>query len=450
MNRAYSVVTVKRVQEERREIEGIATSPAVDRVGDVIDPMGVRYKNPLPLLWQHDHSKPVGTVEFSAPTSKGVRFRAKLATVDEPGTLQDRVNEAWQSIKTGLVRAVSIGFRALDEGALRMPGGGFHYVSIEVVELSLVTIPANEQALISTIKRYDLDPDVRAVPSRKPPSDRKRLEGEIAAAEKRAVEIEQVIRRCESGDYSDADAGKYSNSAYQAAHTARGVISKRLSELQERYAAVLAGDPDPGGEEREKTQAPRTSSLPPRPPVAAKKKVTSSLVAPEIDRGLVGMGARDVAQVLGIPDAESKSEADWGDLVEQNFRGNREAFGADNPAYSFDAATYATIKKLIAWGLSKGALDKAVGGTLRREVETKLTKRIGALGARIHEIEGSAFKYMGVYQRAQAYPRGAGVTFGGSVWIAAKDTVLPPGTPEGRNDWTLAIKRGRDGKDGEQ
>src|SRR5690606_23631006 len=43
-NRAYSVLEVKSVDEGRRVIRGIATTPTVDRVGDIIDPMGVKFQ----------------------------------------------------------------------------------------------------------------------------------------------------------------------------------------------------------------------------------------------------------------------------------------------------------------------------------------------------------------------------------------------------------------------
>ncbi len=97
--RAYSCIEVKAVNEERRIIRGVATSPAVDRVGDIVDPMGVKFQNPLPLLWQHKHDKPIGTVKFDAPTEKGINFEAELPVVSEAGTLRDRIEEAWQSIK---------------------------------------------------------------------------------------------------------------------------------------------------------------------------------------------------------------------------------------------------------------------------------------------------------------------------------------------------------------
>ena len=153
MNRAYSLLDIREFDDAQRVIEGIASTPAPDRYGDVVEPMGAKFALPMPLLWQHDAHKPVGTVEFAKPTKSGIPFKARLAQVDEPGVLKDRVDEAWQSLKAGLVRAVSIGFRALEHSY--MEGGGVHFRSWEWMELSLVTIPANSEAVITAVKNLD-------------------------------------------------------------------------------------------------------------------------------------------------------------------------------------------------------------------------------------------------------------------------------------------------------
>ena len=151
MNRAYSFLEVKAVGEETRTITGWATTPETDRQGDIVEPLGVKYKNPLVLLWQHDHEKPIGTVDFGKPTAKGVPFTATIAKVEEPGTLKNRVDEAWQSVKAGLIRAVSIGFRSLDHEEIKGTYG-LRYKETEVYELSLVSVPANSGAVITGVK----------------------------------------------------------------------------------------------------------------------------------------------------------------------------------------------------------------------------------------------------------------------------------------------------------
>lgn len=152
-NRAYSVLEIKSVDEDKRIIRGVATTPAVDRMGDIIEPDGVKFTNPMPLLWQHQHDKPVGTATFGKATKNGIPFVASVASIADAGPLKDLVDMAWQSVKAKLVRGVSIGFRALEYAF--MDDGGIRFVKTEIYELSLVTIPANASATIQTIKAMD-------------------------------------------------------------------------------------------------------------------------------------------------------------------------------------------------------------------------------------------------------------------------------------------------------
>lgn len=155
MNRAYSILEIKAVEDDKRVITGVATTPSPDRVGDIVEPTGVSFKNPLPLLWNHRSDAPVGTVRFDKPTKDGITFTAKLPKIAEPGPLKDRVDTAWGEVKNGLVRGVSIGFRAMETS--RLDDGGIRFIETEVLELSLVAIPANAEATISTVKSIDAD-----------------------------------------------------------------------------------------------------------------------------------------------------------------------------------------------------------------------------------------------------------------------------------------------------
>jgi len=110
-------------------------------------------------LWQHMADKPVGTVVFDKPTKKGITFTASLPVIPEAGPLKDLVDMAWQAVRAKLVRGVSIGFRALKYGFLDT--GGIQFDETEIIELSLVTIPANASATIQTIK--SIDSSIRAV-----------------------------------------------------------------------------------------------------------------------------------------------------------------------------------------------------------------------------------------------------------------------------------------------
>ena len=154
LQRAYSLLYVKAFDVESREFSGMATTPTPDRVGDVVEPKGVQFKNPLSLLLYHDNRLPVGHVKFGPATDKGIPFTATIPDVKEPGTLRDRVNEAWQSVKYGLIKGVSIGFRPLEDG-IEVLKSGYRFTKTEVVELSLVSVPANSEATIQVIKELD-------------------------------------------------------------------------------------------------------------------------------------------------------------------------------------------------------------------------------------------------------------------------------------------------------
>lgn len=153
-NRAYSALEIKSINDEKRVISGIATTPEPDRVGDIVDPMGASYAEEIPFLWQHQHDKPVGFARLGKATKAGIPFTAEFPVIEEPGPLKDLVDMAWQSIKAKLVRAVSIGFRALKYDV--MSDGGIRFTQTEIYELSGVTIPANASATIRTIKAMDV------------------------------------------------------------------------------------------------------------------------------------------------------------------------------------------------------------------------------------------------------------------------------------------------------
>ena len=158
MFRAYAILDVKAIATSAstpRRISGVATTPAPDRLGDVLDPLGATFTNPIPLLWHHDKERPIGLATLHPPTADGITFDATIPTIDEPGALRDRVDEAWQTLTAGLITGVSVGYRA-EPGAIRpTKGGGRQFLRSEICELSLVTVPANMHATIHAIKSLD-------------------------------------------------------------------------------------------------------------------------------------------------------------------------------------------------------------------------------------------------------------------------------------------------------
>jgi HK97 family phage major capsid protein/HK97 family phage prohead protease len=153
-NCAYAVLAIKGIDAAARTISGIASTPNRDRHGDIFEPAGATFANPIPLLFHHDTQRPIGQATLTK-TAAGIAFTATLPTIDTPGVLRDRVDEAWHAIAAGLMRGVSIGFRVLEDGIAGLKSGRNHYKKTEIIELSLVTVPANLDATILTVKSLD-------------------------------------------------------------------------------------------------------------------------------------------------------------------------------------------------------------------------------------------------------------------------------------------------------
>jgi HK97 family phage major capsid protein/HK97 family phage prohead protease len=154
LTRAWSLLSIKSFDDDARTIEGIATTPTPDRVGDIMEPHGAQFVLPLPLLWQHDQKQPIGQVIFAAVAPDGIAIKAQIARVDEPGALQTRLDDAWQTLRAGLVRGLSIGWKPIE--IKRLKSGGTHAVKWLWAELSAVTIPQNVEATIFNVKALDL------------------------------------------------------------------------------------------------------------------------------------------------------------------------------------------------------------------------------------------------------------------------------------------------------
>lgn len=149
MNRAYSLLTIKSVDGDKRIIDGIASTPTPDRVGDIVEPLGASFKLPLPLLYQHNSRQPIGHVTAAKVTKDGIAVTAQIAEGVAPF-----IDEAWSLIKAGLVRGLSIGFKTIESARIKDTFSE-HIQKWEWLELSAVTIPANAEASITTIKSID-------------------------------------------------------------------------------------------------------------------------------------------------------------------------------------------------------------------------------------------------------------------------------------------------------
>ncbi|MBN8292828.1 HK97 family phage prohead protease [Rhodobacter sp. NTK016B] len=172
MDRAYSTLEIKAVDEDAGTITGIASTPSPDRMDDIVLPRGAKYRLPIPLLWQHNHSDPIGEVIEATVTDKGIQIVARVAL-----GVTDEIDRYWKLMKAGLVRGLSIGFRGLKVAQIEN-SWGVEFQEWEWLELSAVTIPANAEASIATVKEFAAKPEQAAAtiqPDQEPAASGKSL-----------------------------------------------------------------------------------------------------------------------------------------------------------------------------------------------------------------------------------------------------------------------------------
>lgn len=157
MKNSFAVIEIKAMDDERRVIQGWATTPEIDRMGDSVNPMGVKVAKDIPLFLYHDSKLTVGRARLGKATKEGIPFEASIPKVQEDGRLKERVDEAWQMLKYQLITCVSIGFNVLNDAYERIKEtGGYLFNEIEVLELSLVPVPAHAGAVITGLRAADM------------------------------------------------------------------------------------------------------------------------------------------------------------------------------------------------------------------------------------------------------------------------------------------------------
>lgn len=131
-------------------IEGYASTNDVDRHGDVVPASvweaGIKnyLKNPV-ILAYHDHEEPVGRMTDHRVDEKGLFVKARISAAAE---------DVFNLVKDGVLTAFSIGFRIVDaeyNSALEL----FVVKELELHEISVVSVPANQNTLFSLSKAFD-------------------------------------------------------------------------------------------------------------------------------------------------------------------------------------------------------------------------------------------------------------------------------------------------------
>jgi len=219
-------------------IEGYASTAATDRTGDSIDPPAFQagleayMRNPI-VLFNHDIHKPVGKVLSAVVDSVGLKVKVAIdRTLEWGNRVADMVNKR-------ILNAFSIRARNDVAHGWVDATGVRRIVNWDLQEVSVVTVPANQQALFSIAKALSDGNDLvaRSVPNNlnggKMDTNEQAREATVpqtAAIDLDAL-VEATVKRLEAKAKADQE-------QKDAANKATKEIEDRIrAELEAKYAA---------------------------------------------------------------------------------------------------------------------------------------------------------------------------------------------------------------------
>lgn len=150
----------KSIHEEEDDddliIQGMASTDDKDRAGDIISPMAWKKgledykKNPI-ILFNHDYNRPIGRAVAVNPVGNGLELKAKISK---------GAGEIAQLIKDGVLGAFSVGFMVRDAD-YDSETETFLIKQAELLEVSVVSVPANQAAVFSVQKSFDSEEEYK-------------------------------------------------------------------------------------------------------------------------------------------------------------------------------------------------------------------------------------------------------------------------------------------------
>jgi HK97 family phage prohead protease/HK97 family phage major capsid protein len=210
-------------------IEGYASTNEADRHGDIV-PASVwekgmlnYLKNPV-ILAYHDHSEPVGRMVDHRIDGKGLWVKARISAA---------ASEVFDLVKDGVLTAFSIGFRIVD-AEYNSAAELFVVKELELHEISVVSVPANQNTLFSLSKAFDTAEEFKSFKMQFAPNSEsaKGLESSTEASSEVKKEMEMDPKQLEQ---MLADAASKA-----AEQTAKAIVESQAKALAEKAAAEKA------------------------------------------------------------------------------------------------------------------------------------------------------------------------------------------------------------------
>ena len=154
LNSSFETKALKKGSKSLK-IAGYANTTAKDRSGDIVTAeawaKGVdNYRRNPVLLYQHKHDCPIGRVDNIRVDKKGIFVEGMVSEAAEK-------NHGVQTlIKDGALKSFSVGFRVKD-GKYNREDDSMMITEVELLEISVVSVPCNQDSLFSIRKSFTSD-----------------------------------------------------------------------------------------------------------------------------------------------------------------------------------------------------------------------------------------------------------------------------------------------------
>ena len=158
LNSSFETKALKKGSKSLK-IAGYANTTAKDRSGDVVTAeawaKGVENfrRNPV-MLYQHKHDTPIGRIDKIQVDKKGIFVEGSVSEAAE------KIHGIQTLIKDGALKSFSVGFRVKD-GKYNREDDSMTITDVELLEISVVSVPCNQDSLFSIRKSFDSEQDYK-------------------------------------------------------------------------------------------------------------------------------------------------------------------------------------------------------------------------------------------------------------------------------------------------
>ena len=309
MNKIFHIGSTFKAFEDGDDlhITGMASTNSTDRVGDVIETeawtkggLDSYLNNPV-ILFNHDYNQPIGRAVSLGTNDNGLQLKAKIAK---------SAGHVGELIKEGVLGAFSVGFRVKDAEYMTETDG-YKIKDAELLEVSVVTVPANQAATFSLAKSFDSENEYEEFKKsfKLNDSEEKHVLNVRETEDKVTVEFEKHSDESMPKDLSQVEAQEKTMSDID--------IDAIVAAAVEKTAAAMAmKDAERKAEEQAKMEAEQKAAAEAEAQKAAEEQRIATAVTSGAEKLMADVEAKmaekdaDFEKIVGELQNELKEKAD--------------------------------------------------------------------------------------------------------------------------------------------